>query len=106
VSATTPNPDTVAAFAAQRSTDGALTVMVIAKSLSGSTPTTITLANAVQGGTAQAWQLTAANAITRLPDVGVSGSSFAVTLPPQSITLFVVANASGPPGAPTNLRIQ
>ena len=43
------------------------------------------------GGTAQAWQLTAANAITRLADVGVSGSSFAVTLPPQSITLFVVA---------------
>jgi Glycoside hydrolase family 44 len=106
VSAMTPNPDTVAAFAAQRSTDGALTVMVIAKSLSGSTPATITLANSVHGGTAQAWQLTAANAITRLPDVGVSGSSFAVTLPPQSITLFVVANVSGPPGAPVNLRIQ
>ena len=106
MSAMTPNPDTVAAFAAQRSTDGALTVMVIAKSLSGSTPATITLANFVHGGTAQAWQLTAANAITRLPDVGVSGSSFAVTLPPQSVTLFVVANASGPPGAPTNLRIQ
>ncbi len=106
VSATTPDPDTVAAFAAQRSTDGALTVMVIAKSLSGSTPATITLANSVHGGTAQAWQLTAANAITRLPDVGVSGSRLAVTLPPQSITLFVVANAPGPPAAPTNLRIQ
>jgi glycosyl hydrolase family 44 len=106
VSATTPNPDTVAAFAAQRSTDGALTLMVIAKSLSVSTPATITLANSVHGGAAQAWQLTAANAITRLPDVGVSGSSFAVTLPPQSITLFIVASASRPPGAPTNLRIQ
>ena len=106
VSATTPNPDTVAAFAAQRSTDGALTVMVIAKSLSVSTAATITLANSVRGGAAQAWQLTAANAITRLPDVVVSGSSFAVTLPPQSITLFIVANAPRPPGAPTNLRIQ
>ena len=106
VSATAPNPDTVAAFAAQRSSDGALTVMVIAKSLSGSTPATIALANFAPGGTAQAWQLTAANAITRLPDVGVSGSSFAVTLPPQSITLFVVGNASGAPSAPTNFRIR
>ena len=51
---------------------GTLTVMVIAKSLSGSTPATIALANSVHGGTAQAWQLTAANAITRLPDFVVS----------------------------------
>ncbi len=69
VSATAPNPDAVAAFAAQRSSDGALTVMVIAKSLSGSTPATIALANFAHNGAAQAWQLTAANAITRLSDV-------------------------------------
>jgi len=106
VSATAPNPDAVAAFAAQRSSDGALTVMVIAKSLSGSTPATIALANFAHNGAAQAWQLTAANAITRLSDVSVSGSSFAVTLPPQSITLFVVGAASGPPSAPTNFRIR
>ena len=106
VSATAPNPDAVAAFAAQRSSDGALTVMVIAKSLSGSTPATIALANFAHSGVAQAWQLTAANAITRLSDVGVSGSSFAVTLPPQSITLFVVGAASGAPSAPTNFRIR
>ena len=106
VSATAPNPDAVAAFAAQRSSDGALTVMVIAKSLSGSTPATIALANFAHNGAAQAWQLTAANAITRLSDVSVSGSSFAVTLPPQSITLFVVGAASGAPSAPTNFRIR
>ena len=41
VSATVPNPDAVAAFAAQRSSDRALSVMVIAKSLSGGTPATI-----------------------------------------------------------------
>ncbi len=105
VSAAAPNPDAVAAFAAQRSSDGALTVMVIAKSPSGSTPATIALANFAHNGTAQAWQLTAANAITRLSDVPVSGSSFAVTLPPQSITLFVVGAASGAPSAPTNFRI-
>ena len=34
VAATAPNPDSVAVFAAQRSADGALTVMVISKQLS------------------------------------------------------------------------
>ena len=58
VSASAPNPDNVAAFAAQRSSDGALTVMVISKYLSATTPATINLANVTHRGTAQAWQLT------------------------------------------------
>ena len=90
VAATAPNPDNVAAFAAQRSADGALTVMVISKYLSATTPTTINLANVTHRGTAQVWQLTSANAITRLADLTLSGNSIVVTLPPQSITLFVV----------------
>jgi hypothetical protein len=108
IAASTPNPDTVAAFAAERSADGALTVMVISKHLSASTPATITLANFLHTGTAQVWQLTSSNAITRLPDIGVAASSFAATLPPQSITLFVVARrASTPvrPAQPTGVRI-
>src|SRR5262249_17984747 len=36
VGAVAPNPDLIAAFAAQRSTDGALTVMIISKTSSGS----------------------------------------------------------------------
>jgi hypothetical protein len=103
VAATAPNPDAVAAFAALRSSDGALTVMMIGKS-SGSTPAVISMANFVPGGAARAWLLTAANTIARLPDVAVAGSALAVTLPPQSITLLVV-----PPGgqltAPTGLRV-
>jgi hypothetical protein len=107
VAATAPNPDTVAAFAAQRSSDGALTVIVIGKHLSGSTPTTINLANVNHRGTAQVWQLTSANAITKLADVTLSGNSIGTTLPPQSITLFVVPSngTAAPPGAPTNVRI-
>src|SRR5689334_8528242 len=58
VSASTPNPDNVSAFAAVRSTDGALTVMVINKYLSGSTPATINLSNFSAQGQAQVWQLT------------------------------------------------
>jgi O-glycosyl hydrolase len=103
----TPNPDAVAVFAAQRAADGALTVMVISKTPTGSTPATINVAGFPHGGSSQVWQLTAANAITRVPDIMVSGTSFGATLPPQSITLFVVARGTGtsPPRAPTNLRI-
>src|SRR4051794_32047373 len=75
ISATAPSPDTLSAFAATRA-DGALTVMVISKTLAGSTPVTVNLANFAATGTAQAWQLTAANAITRISDVGLSGSAF------------------------------
>jgi hypothetical protein len=106
VAATVPNPDVVSAFAGQRSADGALTVMVISKHLSGHTPVTINLANVSHRGTTQVWQLTAANAINRLADVNFSGNSLSVTLPAQSITLFVVpASSSLPPSAPANLRV-
>ena len=63
ITASTANPDTVAAFAAQRSADGALTVMAISKYLSSITPATINLASFQHAGIAQAWQLTAANTI-------------------------------------------
>jgi hypothetical protein len=93
-------------FAAERSSDGALTVMVVTKYLSGSTPVTINLANFASGGAAQAWQLTSANAIAHLADAAVSGGRIVVTLPAQSITLFVIPSANAaPPRAPTNLRI-
>ena len=95
VVATVPNPDTVSAFAAERSANGALTVMVISKYLSGNTSTTSNLANFASNGTAQVWQLTAANTINHLADVNFSGNSFNVTLPPQSITLFVIPAPTG-----------
>jgi hypothetical protein len=107
VAATVPNPDNVSAFAAQRSSDGALTVMVISKYLSANTPVTITLANLTHRGTAQAWQLTSTNTITRLSDVTLSGNTIVTMLPAQSITLFVVpaTGTSTPPQPPTNVRI-
>ena len=105
VAAAAPNPDAVSVFAAQRTSDGAVTVMVISKQLTGTTPATITLANFTNRPTAEAWQLTSANAIVRLTDVPLAGSTLNVTLPPQSITLFVVPKNSLPPGAPANLRL-
>src|SRR5205085_10693786 len=91
VSATGPNPDNVAPFAAQRTIDGALTVMVISKYLSGSTPVTVNLANFSAGATAQVWQLTSSNAITRLADLTLAGPSFSTTIASSpSVTLFVI----------------
>lgn len=90
VSAGGPNPDNVAVFAAQRTSDNALTVMVINKYLSGNTPVSISLSNFVNNGTAQVYQLTSSNAITRLTDLAFSGSTVPFTAPAQSITLLVL----------------
>jgi PKD repeat protein len=69
--------------------------MAISKFLSGNTGATFNLANFPHNGTAQVWQLTAANTINRLSDVNFIGGSFNATLPAQSITLFVLPTAAG-----------
>lgn len=90
VQAGVPNPDDLSAFAALRGSDGALTVVVISKVLSGATPVTLKLANFTQAGTAQRYQLTAANAIKHLPALGWSGGALHDTAPAQSVTLYVL----------------
>jgi hypothetical protein len=97
ISAGGTNPDQLAVFAAERSSDGALTVMAINKVLSGNTPATIHLKNFTSTGPAQAWQLRSTNAITRLADVAVNAGALSTSLPPQSITLFVVPKGAGLP---------
>ena len=103
VAASVPNPDNVAAFAARRMKDGALTVMVINKYLTMNTPATIGLQNFAASGKAQVWQLSASNAITRLADVTVVSGALNVVLPPQSITLFVMAGSGR---SPPNLLVR
>ena len=91
VSATVANPDNLSAFAAQRSSDGALTVMVINKQ-QGSTPVTVSLANFSGTGAAQVWQINSATqtSIAQLPDLAVANGQLSTTVPSQSITLFVL----------------
>lgn len=100
VSATVPNPDEVSAFAAVRTTDGLLTIMVVNKTANASAAT-INLSNYTNNGTAELWQLTSANQINRLSNVSVTNNSISVTLPPQSISLFVVGTSSV--ASPSNL---
>ena len=102
VACAVPNPDTLAAFAAERSSDGALTVMVISKAASGDTPVTLNLRGFNSRGTAQRWQLTSANAVTRLADVSATSSGLSTSVPAQSITLFVLASTTGTPPPPGN----
>ena len=100
------DPDYVSAFGAVRSTDGALTVMVINKQ-QGSTPVSVSLANFPTTGTAQAWQIASASqtSITPLGSVPIASNAISTTLPSQSITLFIVAPGSitSPPTQPTGL---
>jgi Glycoside hydrolase family 44 len=89
VSANVPNPDSLSAFAALRSGDGALTVMVINKA-SSSAAISLALAHATASGSAKRYQLTASNAIQHLTDLGWSGGNLNDTVPAQSITLYVL----------------
>jgi fibronectin type 3 domain-containing protein len=106
VEANVANPDNVSAFASVRESDGALTVMVINKQ-QGSTPVTLSLANFSTAKTAQAWQINSASqtSINRLTDVNVANNSVSLTVPSQSITLFVIPAGStlSAPSAPTGL---
>jgi hypothetical protein len=97
VAASAPNPDNLSSFAAVRSSDGALTVIVINKVLSGTTPVLLSVTNFSVAGTAQAWQLTSANTLSRLADLNYSGGALSNTLPAQSITLFVLPATAQPP---------
>jgi hypothetical protein len=92
VSASVPNPDNLSAFAALRAKDGAMTVMVISKVLSGTTPVTLTLANFAASGSAQVYRLTSTNVIQAQPNIAWSGGVLTDTEPAQSITLYVLPN--------------
>jgi PKD repeat protein len=96
VKATVPNPDSLSAFAATRTADGALTLMVVNKGGSAST-ISASLAGFTPGSVAHVWQLTAANAIVHPADVPVTSGALGATVPARSITLFVVPAATGAP---------
>ena len=80
VSAVAPSPDDLSSFAAVRSSDGALTVMLVNKVTSAQT-TTVNIANFTGAAAAQVWQLTSANQITHLADTAVTANAVNITLP-------------------------
>lgn len=94
VQATVDDPDHFSAFSALRSSDGALTVMLVNKDASVNPQVTVNLANFQANGVAQVWQLDSGNAINRLDDVTFSSNAITLTVPTQSVTLLVVPAGS------------
>jgi hypothetical protein len=87
---TVPNPDDVSAFAAVRSSDGAMTLMVVNKDITNASPFNAAITNFNGTGTAQRWQLTSANVITALSNISFTNGILSDTVPSQSITLYVL----------------
>lgn len=93
VRATSADQGQVAVYAAQRSSDNALTIMVINKSLTQTLTSPITFSSADPITRAAVYRYSAANlnAIVRQPDQLITSGSFSATLPAASITLFVTS---------------
>lgn len=92
IAATVPDPDTVSAFAALRDGDHAMTLVVINKQLNQPASATVSIDHFAGNGVAQTWQL-ADNKLARIADVRYANGSLRATLPPQSVTLFVLRGA-------------
>ncbi len=91
----------LSAYAARRSADGALTVMVINKT-GGDLTSTVSLAGFAAAGSVEVWRYSAADlgAIARAADLPQPGGSLVATFPASSITLLAIPGG-GPPPKPT-----
>ncbi|HEX3892352.1 MAG TPA: glycoside hydrolase family 44 protein [Terracidiphilus sp.] len=101
LNSTTADQSQLAVYGALRSSDGAITIVVINKSY-GDLTSTVSLPNSTPtASTAQAWMYSSANLAAivaqpavsiKLPATGSTTSTLATTFPAQSITLLVVPN--------------
>lgn len=91
VRASSSNESVLAAFAAQRSSDGALTLVAVNRS-AGEANATVSVAGAPGSGRGLAYRLSEASpgGIARVEDVALSAGSFGLTLPATSATLVVL----------------
>ncbi|MGP8022065.1 MAG: glycoside hydrolase family 44 protein, partial [Limisphaerales bacterium] len=90
IQTTVPNPDDLSAFGAVRTSDGALTLMVINKDIINASPIVASITNFNASGTVQRWQLTSANTINHLANISLMNGVLSDTLPSQSIMLYVL----------------
>ncbi|MFY7952067.1 MAG: cellulase, partial [Armatimonadaceae bacterium] len=85
-----PNPDDLAAFAAIDTSDGSLTVMIIAKAVTGQRSVRLNITGFRPRGLAIGWQLGDNNRITPL---GWRRDPLRLTVPAPSITLWRIPSA-------------
>ncbi|MCB0185523.1 MAG: hypothetical protein KDE31_14745, partial [Caldilineaceae bacterium] len=101
VQAVSSDQGKLAIYGAQRTADGAVTLVIINKSGAAQTAT-LTVANG-GGQTAQVYRYSAANlnAIAHLPNQSLAGNTLTASYPANSITLLVLANGNVPTATPT-----
>jgi Glycoside hydrolase family 44 len=103
VQAASADQSRLAVYAALRGGDGALTVMVVNKSLTQTLTSSLGLSGFAPAPLASVYRYSAANLhqIVHQPDQVVTISGFTANYPPQSITLYVLT-----PGVPLTPRID
>jgi hypothetical protein len=90
VGVTMPDPDRLAVFAAERSSDGALTIMVVNKDVNPVDVLRLQTHGRPAGGTVERYAVTAGQPIRRLAPLAGNGE-LVLAVPAQSVTLLVVA---------------
>jgi hypothetical protein len=95
VSASSADQDSLSIYAAERTVDGALTLMIINKSTQGLT-SSVALSGFTPASTASVYRYSSANlgSIAQAADQTVTPTGFSATFPASSITLVVVPAAS------------
>jgi hypothetical protein len=98
LSSTSADQSRLAIYGAQRTSDGAYTVLVVNKTATALT-SALALSSISAAPAAQVWEWTG-GAITRTADQPVGTAGFTMTYPARSLTLFVLPAAivAGPPG--------
>ncbi|HEY1013665.1 MAG TPA: glycoside hydrolase family 44 protein, partial [Herpetosiphonaceae bacterium] len=98
VNAASADQARLAVYAAQRSGDNALTVMVINKT-GGALTGDLSLAGMTPGLQARAYRYSGANlaAIVAQPNLAISGSAISASFPANSITLLIIPPGGQPP---------
>lgn len=106
VRATSSDQSQLAVYAAQRTSDAAVTVMVVNKTGNALT-SPVSLSGATYGSAAQVWSYSPADLthVQHLADEPVSGGAVTRTFAANSITLLVVPTAGAPVVADTSLTI-
>lgn len=102
VRAASADQDKIAIYAAQRSQDGAVTLVVINKTAAALT-SSLALDGFSPAATAEVYRYSAANlsAIVRQTDLPVTSGGFSATYPANSISLIVLQPSSQPTATPT-----
>jgi len=102
VAATSADQDQLAVYAAQRTTDGELTLMIVNKTGQALT-SNMDLSGFAPAPNAQVYGYSAANpsAIVHEADQAVGPTGFMATFPASSITLFLLSPANAPSGTST-----